>query len=75
MSFRDQQKYLNTLKRYEKKMDSKELESFKMFVKRDKDEEELDNISMHKLKELYEKYHLNRERKNFDHFFKKSEKQ
>lgn len=75
MSFRDQQKYLNTLKRYEKKMDSKELESFKMFVKRDKDEEELDNISMHKLKELYEKYHLNRERKNFDHFFKKSENQ
>ena len=67
----DQKKYIETLKRYEKKMDQAEREMFAMFVKRQKDDEDLDNISFGKLKDLYTKYYTNREKKNFDHFFDK----
>jgi len=71
MSFRDQKKYIETLKRYEKKMDKKELAEYKMFVKRHKDDEDFDTMSLKKLTDLYQKYYLNREKKNFDHIFKK----
>lgn len=71
MSYRDQIKYFDALKRYERKFDSKELQEYKMFLKRHKDDEDLDRLSMQKLKDLHEKYHLNREKQNFDHFFKK----
>lgn len=67
----EQKRYIETLKRYEKKMDRDEREMFSMFVKRQKDDEDLDNISFGKLKDLFTKYHTNREKKNFDHFFKK----
>jgi hypothetical protein len=72
MSFRDQVKYIQDLKRFEWKMNPKDKDEFKMFLKREKDEEEFDTISMGKLKLLYEKYYLNREKKNFDHIFKKN---
>jgi hypothetical protein len=52
-------------------MDRAEREMFTMFIKRHKDDEDLDNISFGKLKDLYTKYHTNREKKNFDHLFKK----
>lgn len=71
MSYRDQKKYIDALKRYEHKMESKERETYKMFVKRHKDDEDLDKLSMEKLHNLYKKYHLEREKKNFDHLFKK----
>ncbi len=67
----DQKNYLATLKRYEKKMDRDEREMYSMIVKRDKDDEDLDNISFGKLKDLFTKYYTNREKKNFDHLFKK----
>ena len=67
----DQKNYIATLKRYEKKMDRDEREMYRMFVKRHKDDEDLDNISFGKLKDLYTKYYTNREKKNFDHLFKK----
>ncbi len=70
--FRDQTKYLEALKSFEKKFNPKELEDYKMFVKRHKDEEEFDSISLGRLKSLYEKYYINREKKNYDHLFKKS---
>ncbi len=73
MSFRDQKKYIDALKRYERKMDGRERDDFKMYLKRHKDEEDLDKLSMERLHSLYEKYHLNREKKNFDHFFKKDQ--
>lgn len=72
MSFRDQVKYIRELKRFEWKMSPKDKDEFKMFLKREKDEEEFDTVSMGKLKSLYEKYYLNREKKNFDHIFKKN---
>lgn len=68
---RDQKKYFEALRRYERKFDSKESYDYKMFLKRHKDDEDLDRLSLEKLKALYEKYHVNRERKNFDDIFKK----
>jgi hypothetical protein len=70
MAHRDQKKYIENLKRYENKMSESERYDYKMFVKRHKDDEDLDKRSMEKLRDMYEKYHVNRERKNFDHFFK-----
>ncbi|MCX7874683.1 MAG: hypothetical protein N2321_00805 [Melioribacteraceae bacterium] len=71
MRIKEQKTYLETLKKYERKFESKELDLYKMLLKRHKDDEELDKLSMEKLKNLYTKYHLNREKKNYDHLFKK----
>ena len=71
MSYRDQVKYLETLQRFERKMDSKEKEELKMFVKRHKDEEEFDSVSMKRLKELYDKYNIPVDKSKYDSFFKK----
>lgn len=74
MSYRDQVKYLETLQRYERKMEPKEKEELKMFIKRHKDEEEFDSVSMKRLKEIYDKYNLPVDKSKFDSFFKKSSK-
>jgi len=71
MSSRDQKNYFEILKKYEKKFEPKELEEYKMLLKRHKDDEDLDKLSMEKLKSLYVKYHVNREKKNYDFLFKK----
>ena len=73
MSYRDQQKYLDTLKKYERKFDRKELEEYKMFVKMQKDDEDFDSISMRRLKELYDKYNVPVDKSKYDAFFKKKE--
>jgi len=70
-SFRDQKKFIEALMRYERKMDSKEREIFRMIVCRDKDEEDLDSLAFSDLSELYTKYYVNREKKNLDDLFKK----
>ncbi len=71
MSYRDQKKYFETLRRYEQKLDTKEKQKYDMLVKRYKDDEDLDKASMEFLKQLYEKYHVNKPKPNFDHLFKK----
>lgn len=73
MSYRDQQKYIETLKKYERKFDRKESDDFKMFLKRQKDEEDFDTVSMKRLKELYDKYNVPVDRSKYDSFFKKKE--
>lgn len=73
MSYRDQAKYIDFLKRFERKFDLKEAEEFKMFLKMHKDEEEFDSITMKKLKALYDKYNLPVDRSKYDSFFKKNE--
>jgi len=75
MSFRDQKKFLTELKRFEWKMTPKEKDEFKMFIKRDKDEEEFDTVSFAKLKSIFDKYISNQPKKNFDHFFNKNNEQ
>jgi hypothetical protein len=71
MSYRDQVKYLETLQRFERKMDPKEKEELKMFVKRHKDEEEFDSVSMKRLRDLYDKYYIPVDKSKYDSFFKK----
>ncbi|MBU0473362.1 MAG: hypothetical protein KKF62_04300 [Bacteroidetes bacterium] len=70
-SFRDQKKFIEALVRYERKMDPKEREIFRLIVDRDKDEEDLDSLSFADLTELYTKYYVNREKKSLDDLFKK----
>ncbi len=71
MGIREQRRYFEILKRYERKFESKELEDYRMLVKRNKDDEDLDKFSMERLISLYEKYHVNREKKSLDILFKK----
>ncbi len=73
MSYRDQAKYLDFLKKFERKFDRKEAEDFKIFVKMQKDEEEFDSVTMKKLKFLYDKYNVPIDRSKYDGFFKKLE--
>ncbi len=73
MSYREQQKLLDALKKYERKLTGKELEDYKMFVKRQKDDEDFDSISMRRLKELYDKYNKPVDISKYDKYFKKSE--
>lgn len=73
MSYRDQAKYLEFLKKFEQKFSTKEKEDYKMFIKMHKDEEEFDSITMNKLKSLYEKYNIPVDRSKYDAFFKKNE--
>jgi hypothetical protein len=71
MSYREQKKYLEILKKLEHKLAPKELEEYKMFVKRDKDDEDFDTVSMKRLKELHDKYNKSVDKSKYDNFFKK----
>lgn len=71
MNFRDQKRYFEILKRYEKKFTIDELKEYKILVQRNKDEEDLDSLSMKILKDLYDKYYVNREKMDINSFFKK----
>lgn len=71
MSYRDQAKYLDFLRKFELKFDRKEAEDFKMWLKMQKDEEEFDSITMKKLKALYDKYNAPIDHSKYDAFFKK----
>ena len=52
----EQRKMIQRLKQVTMKMSSSERQSFEMMVKRDRDDEELDALTMAKLKQLYGKY-------------------
>jgi hypothetical protein len=73
MSFREQQKYLDTLRKYERKFDHKEAEDYKMFLKMQKDDEDFDSLSLKRLKEIYDKYNAPVDKAKYDSFFKKKE--
>lgn len=75
MAFREQAKILDELKRQEFRMAPKDLEAYKMFVKRQKDDEDFDSVSMRKLTELNEKYRPNKNFSDFDKYFKKPDQQ
>jgi len=67
----DQKKYFEVLKRFERKFTPAELKDYKMFFKRHKDDEDLDNISFKKLNDIYVKYYVNREKIDINDIFKK----
>ena len=73
MSYRDQQKFLELLKRHERDFDRNELEDYKKFVKMQKDEEDFDSLSLARLKDIYDKYNVPVDRSKYDAFFKKKE--
>ncbi len=73
MSYRDQRKYLETLKKYERNFTREELEEYKMFIKRQKDDEDFDSVSMKRLKELHDKYYKPADLSKYDKFFKKTD--
>ena len=68
---RDQKKYLDALKKYERRFTRQEYDEYKIFIKRDKDEEEFDSVSMKRLKELHDKYYEPIDTSKFDKYFKK----
>lgn len=70
MSFREQREMIENLRDFESKMTRDELEDFRMFVKRHKDDEELDTLSMKRLTELHDRYYVKRPRKPFIDPFK-----
>jgi predicted Zn-dependent peptidase len=73
MSFRDQQKYLDMLKKYERNFSPEDKYGYDIFVKRNKDDEDFDTLSMKKLKDLHDKYYVPVDKSKFDALFKKKE--
>ena len=71
-SYRDQKKYLEALKKYERNFTRQESDEYKLFVKRDKDDDEFDTVTMMRLRELHDKYHKPVDTSKYDKFFKKS---
>lgn len=75
MQIKDQQKIIDELKKYEKNFSSKEAEEFKMFIKRQKDDEDFDTLSYKRLKDLHAKYYKPADRSKLEALFKKKDDQ
>ena len=56
MTHAEQHRILSELKDYEWKMKRTDQERFAMFLKRDKDDEDLDDVSLNQLLALYTTY-------------------
>jgi hypothetical protein len=56
MTHDEQHKMIVELMDFQRKMGRYDLEDFEMFVKRDKDDEDLDQRSQRRLVQLFEKY-------------------
>ncbi len=63
MTHVEQKKIIAELRDYERNMNRNEQEELHMFVKRDKDDEDLDDIAKKKLLQLHEKFVVNRPKK------------
>lgn len=70
MAWREQKKLLDELKRFEPKMLERDREQYKMFIKREKDEEELDSLSLARLRELHATYFKQGPKPDFNSLFK-----
>jgi hypothetical protein len=71
MAYRDQQKYLDVLKKFERNFTRGESEAYKIFIKRQKDDEDFDSVSMRRLKALHDKYYKPADLSKYDKYFKK----
>lgn len=71
-SYREQKKYLETLKKFERNFTRQEYDEYKLFVKRDKDDDEFDTVTMKRLKEFHDKYYKPIDSSKYDKFFKKN---
>ena len=67
----EQHKLINGLRDYVGKMSSSERYDFEMMQKRDKDDEELDQLAYAKLETLHRKYVVKKTKKDIEELFKK----
>lgn len=67
----EQHKLIRELKDYLPKMSSGDRYDFDMFQKRDKDEEELDALSVAKLEAMHIRYVVRKTKQDIDALFKK----
>jgi hypothetical protein len=63
MTHEEQKKMIGELRDYTNRMTRTEEEAFQMYVKRKKDDEDLDTLSQKKLADMYERYVVNRVRR------------
>jgi hypothetical protein len=56
MTHADQKRMIRELKDFEWKLTRDETEEFRMMVKRDKDDEDLDELAMKRLASMHEQY-------------------
>jgi hypothetical protein len=67
----EQHKIMQELKDLVPKMSSSDRYDFEMFMKRDKDEEELDALSTAKLEAMQRRYVVRKSKKDIEELFKK----
>jgi hypothetical protein len=67
----EQRKMVHQLKQVLTKMSSEERQAFEMMAKRDRDDEELDSLSMAKLKQLYAKFYPKHSKQELEDKWKK----
>ncbi|MCC6398569.1 MAG: hypothetical protein IT282_16265 [Bacteroidetes bacterium] len=63
MTHAEQKRMILELRDYTHRMTRDEEELFQMYVKRNKDDEDLDNIAQRRLTEMYERYVVRRPRR------------
>ena len=70
----EQRRMLQDLKDYVARMGRQDQYDFEMFVKRDKDDEELDALSFAKLEEMHKRYVVRKTKKDIEELLKKYSK-
>ncbi|CUU07600.1 hypothetical protein JGI1_01850 [Candidatus Thermokryptus mobilis] len=60
-TYAEQKKMIEELQRISYRLKGKDKYDFEMFLKRHKDDEDLDSLSMKRLREIYEKYVIKKE--------------
>ena len=71
MRILDQHKLVNELKAFVGKMTSSERYEFDMIQKRDKDDEELDQLTNTKLESMHKRYAVKKSRQEIEELFRK----
>lgn len=61
-TYAEQKKMIEELNRISYRLKGKDKYDFEMFLKRHKDDEDLDSLSMKRLREIYEKYVIKKEK-------------
>jgi len=61
-TYAEQKKMIEELQRISYRLKGKDKYDFEMFLKRHKDDEDLDSLSMKRLCEIYEKYVIKKEK-------------
>ena len=75
MDLKEQRTFIRELRDAAEKMNREDLNDFRMFQKRDKDDEELDLLSQRRLEELHGKYVVRKSPKDIDSLLKKYARQ